>query len=57
MVRLEADPTGDFQEFLMGEVRYSSLVQSFPDEAAKLHKRLEDEYRERYNDYKKLAEE
>jgi len=52
---LEADPTGDFQDFLMGEVRYSSLVQSFPDEAAKLHKRLEDEYKERYEDYKRLA--
>jgi len=40
----------------MGEVRYSSLVQSFPDEAEKLHKRLEDEYRERYEDYKRMAE-
>ncbi len=49
------EPSGDFQDFLMGEVRYSSLVQSFPDEAAKLHKRLEDEYKERYEDYKKLA--
>ena len=50
------EPTGDFQDFLMGEVRYSSLVQSFPDEAAKLHKRLEDEYKERYEDYKRMAE-
>ena len=50
------DPSGDFQDFLMGEVRYSSLVQSFPDEAARLHKQLESEYRERYEDYKKLAE-
>jgi len=39
----------------MGEVQYSSLVQTFPEEAARLHKRLEDEYRERYEDYKKLA--
>jgi pyruvate-ferredoxin/flavodoxin oxidoreductase len=50
------EPSGDFQDFLMGEVRYSSLVQSFPDEAAKLHKKLEAEYKERYEDYKKLAE-
>ena len=49
------EPSGDFQDFLMSEVRYSSLVQTFPQEAAKLHKRLEDEYKERYEDYKKLA--
>jgi len=50
------EPTGDFHEFLMGEVRYSSLVQSFPDEAKRLHARLEAEYGERYEEYKKLAE-
>jgi pyruvate-ferredoxin/flavodoxin oxidoreductase len=41
------EPTGDFHEFLMGEVRYSSLVTSFPGEAERLHKRLEEEYMER----------
>jgi len=40
----------------MGEVRYASLVQSFPDEAKKLHARLEAEYKERYETYKKMAE-
>ncbi|MBU1049591.1 4Fe-4S dicluster domain-containing protein, partial [Candidatus Bipolaricaulota bacterium] len=50
------EPTGNFQEFLMGEVRYASLVQTFPEEAAKLHKQLEDEYAERYQTYKKMAE-
>ena len=40
----------------MGEVRYSSLVKSFPDEAKRLHARLEAEYMERYQEYKKLAE-
>ncbi|MFC2095080.1 pyruvate:ferredoxin (flavodoxin) oxidoreductase [Candidatus Bipolaricaulota bacterium] len=50
------EPTGDFQEFLMGEVRYASLVQSFPEEAAKLHKQLENEYAQRYLTYKKMAE-
>jgi pyruvate-ferredoxin/flavodoxin oxidoreductase len=40
----------------MGEVRYSSLVQSFPEEAAKLHKRLEDEYTERYATYRRMAD-
>ena len=51
------DPTGNFHDFLMGEVRYASLHQTFPEEAARLHKQLEDEYKERYEVYKKLAAE
>jgi len=31
-------------------------VATFPDEAARLHKKLQDEYAERYEMYKKLAE-
>jgi len=50
------EPSGDFQEFLMGEVRYSSLIKSFPEEAKKLHAKLEEECNERYKEYKKLAE-
>jgi len=50
------EPTGNFQDFLMGEVRYASLHQSFPDEAKRLHAKLEAEYKERYESYKKLAE-
>jgi len=50
------EPTGDFQEFLMGEVRYASLHQTFPDEAVRLHSQLESEYRERYETYRKMAE-
>ena len=49
------EPTGDFQEFLMGEVRYASLHQTFPDEAKRLHATLEQEYKERYETYKKMA--
>jgi len=49
------EPTGDFHEFLMGEVRYASLVKSFPEEAKRLHAKLEDEYKERYETYKKMA--
>jgi len=50
------EPAGDFQDFLMGEVRYSSLVQSFPEEAKRLHAKLEAEYAERYQTYKEMAE-
>jgi pyruvate-ferredoxin/flavodoxin oxidoreductase len=49
------EPTGNFHDFLMGEVRYSSLVQTFPDEAKKLHAKLEQEYKERYEGYKEMA--
>ncbi|UCF09699.1 MAG: pyruvate:ferredoxin (flavodoxin) oxidoreductase [Candidatus Bipolaricaulota bacterium] len=50
------DPTGDFQEFLMGEVRYASLHQSFPEEAKRLNAQLAKEYKERYETYKQMAE-
>jgi len=50
------EPSGDFQDFLMGEVRYASLHQTFPEEAARLHAKLEAEYAERYDTYKKMAE-
>ena len=49
------DPTGNFHDFLMGEVRYASLVKSFPDEAKKLHAKLEEEYKERWETYKQMA--
>jgi pyruvate-ferredoxin/flavodoxin oxidoreductase len=49
-------PNGTIHEFLMGEVRYAALVQSFPEEAAKLHKQLEDSAASRYKAYKNMAE-
>ena len=49
------EPTGDFHEFLMGEVRYSSLVKTLPGEAERLRARLEAECKERYDEYKKMA--
>ena len=49
------DPTGDFHAFLMGEVRYASLVQSFPEEAKRLHAQLEAEFEERWETYKRMA--
>lgn len=48
-------PDGTLHEFIMGEVRYSSLVRSFPEEAEKLHKKLKDDVEERYEQYKRLA--
>jgi pyruvate-ferredoxin/flavodoxin oxidoreductase len=50
------EPSGNFQEFLMGKVRYASLHQTFPEEAKRLHAQLEAEYAERYQTYKRMAE-
>ena len=49
-------PDGHLQEFLSGEVRYASLEKSFPEESKKLRAIIEEEYNERYEHLKKLAE-
>ena len=49
------DPTGDYQEFLKGEVRYTSLAQQFPDAAAKLFVQQEEDAKVRLASYKKMA--
>lgn len=46
---------GDFQEFMQGEVRYSSLRRMFPEVAEKLYKQAEQEAKERMEKYKELA--
>jgi len=51
------EPQGDFKEFLLGEVRYSSLTRSFPDQAEKLFQKAEEDMKERYEQYKRLAAE
>jgi len=42
------EPTADFQEFLKGEVRYSSLELAFPDRAKVLFQEAEKNAKERY---------
>jgi pyruvate-ferredoxin/flavodoxin oxidoreductase len=49
------EPTGNFRDFLMGEVRYSSLVKTFPAKAEELLKVAEADSKIRYQSYKKLA--
>ncbi|HJX71132.1 MAG TPA: thiamine pyrophosphate-dependent enzyme, partial [Bacteroidales bacterium] len=44
-----------FQEFLSGEVRYTSLKKAFPAEAAELFAAAEKDAKWRYNSYKRLA--
>ncbi|WP_122628339.1 pyruvate:ferredoxin (flavodoxin) oxidoreductase [Lucifera butyrica] len=50
------EPTADFTEFLMGEVRYSALKKQFPDMADALFEKTEQDARERLARYKLLAE-
>ena len=49
-------PNGTLRDFIMGEVRYNTLYRSFPEEAEKLHKKLEEDVNERYKKYKRMAE-
>ena len=44
-----------FADFLKGEVRFSSLMQQFPAEAAQLFEAAEDNAKWRYNNYKRMA--
>ena len=49
-------PSGDFQEFLMGENRFASLKLAFPEKAEALYKKTERDSQERYRTYAALAE-
>jgi len=44
-----------FQEFIQGEVRYSSLAKTFPQQSEELFRLTEEYAKWRYNSYKKLA--
>jgi pyruvate-ferredoxin/flavodoxin oxidoreductase len=50
------EPKASFKDFLMGQVRYASLVTTFPDEAEELFARAEEVAKEKYENYKKMAE-
>ena len=49
-------PTGNFRDFLMGEVRYSSLLRKFPDTAEELFAKAEQDAKERTETYLRLAQ-
>ena len=50
------EPNGNFKDFINGEVRYTQLMNVFPDVAGGLFELAEQNAMERYNRYKKLAE-
>lgn len=49
------EPKASFREFLMGEVRYASLVKTFPEVAEELFVKSEEEALERYESYLRLT--
>lgn len=49
------EPTADFKEFLMGEVRYASLAKAFPEAADALFEKTHRDAMERLENYKRLA--
>ena len=49
------DPTGDFREYLMGQVRYSALARQFPDHAEELFTKAEGDAACRLEEYKRLS--
>ena len=49
-------PSASYRDFIMGEVRYNSLLRSFPDRAEKLFANAEKYAEERYEKLKKMAE-
>lgn len=50
------EPKGGYKDFLHGEIRYSQLMNVFPDIAEEMFELSEQHAMERYNRYKKLAE-
>jgi len=48
-------PTADFEEFLMSEVRYSSLMKQYPDEAKRLMEKAKKDAYERIENYTNLS--
>lgn len=50
------EPKRSLREFLMGQVRYTSLLYEFPEEGEKLFAKAEEDAAERYETYRKLAD-
>ena len=50
------EPTEPFEDFMNGEIRYTSLKNTFPENIKELHDKAEKNVKERYEEYKNLAE-
>ncbi len=50
-----AEPKESFRDFIMSEVRYTTLIKAFPEHAEELFGRTEVEAKERYKGYVRMA--
>ncbi|WP_163192456.1 pyruvate:ferredoxin (flavodoxin) oxidoreductase [Clostridium thermarum] len=50
------EPTKSYKDFLLGEIRYSSLLNTFPERADAMYELSAQHAKERYEFYKRLAE-
>ncbi|KOA21499.1 pyruvate-flavodoxin oxidoreductase [Clostridium homopropionicum DSM 5847] len=50
------EPTKSFREFILGEIRYSSLANTFPEVAEELYNAAEKYAKEKYKTYKALED-
>ncbi|MPN02776.1 Pyruvate synthase [bioreactor metagenome] len=50
------EPKASFREFLDGQVRYTSLTATFPEVAEELFAKAEEVAKEKFENYKKMAE-
>jgi pyruvate-ferredoxin/flavodoxin oxidoreductase len=50
------EPTLSYQDFISSEIRYNTLQKQFPEIAGKLFKLAEEDAKERYAFYRKMAE-
>ena len=49
------EPTASFRDFLNSEIRYSSLARTFPEVAEELFSQAEEDAKERFAEYRRLA--
>jgi len=49
------EPSGNFRDFLMGEIRYTALKRQFPEQADQLFEQAEKDAKVRLEGYKRLA--
>ena len=50
------EPTASFRDFIMGQIRYSSLSKEFPEIADQLYAMTEQDAKDKYHTYKEPAE-
>ena len=50
------EPKGSFRDFIMDQVRYSAIAKQYPEQAEELFELAEQHAKEKYVEYKKMAE-